>query len=112
MDALENAGRRTSSEYSGSTMYTTLSPCAMCAGAIVLYRIPRVIIGENNSFAGEEDWLRNRGVSVTVLGSDQCSELMHEFIGQHQALWAEDIGEDAAGLSAQVASVASPREST
>jgi cytosine/creatinine deaminase len=99
MDALENAGRLRLSEYLSSTMYTTLSPCAMCSGAILLYRIPRVIIGENNTFVGEEEWLRGRGVSVTVADSDQCAELMQEFIGQHPALWAEDIGEDAANLS-------------
>jgi cytosine deaminase len=76
-------------------IYTTLSPCAMCSGAIVLYGIPRVIIGENQTFLGEEDWLRSRGVHVEVLHDHTCIDLMSQFISAQPALWNEDIGEDA-----------------
>jgi cytosine/creatinine deaminase len=92
MDALENAGRRPASVYRASTLYTTLSPCAMCSGAIVLYRIPRVIAGENQSFLGEEAWLRSRGVAVEVLQEPRCLRLMQEFMDTHPGLWNEDIG--------------------
>jgi cytosine deaminase len=92
MDALENAGRQPSSVYRECVLYTTLSPCAMCSGAILLYRIPRVVIGENRTFMGEEELLRSHGVSVEVLQNDQCIRLMEDFIRQHPTLWNEDIG--------------------
>jgi cytosine deaminase len=92
MDALENAGRKTAGVYHGCTIYTTLSPCPMCTGAILLYGIPRVVIGENRTFMGEESLLRSRGVSVTVLQDPACIELMSRFIQSHPALWNEDIG--------------------
>ena len=93
MDALENADRRPASVYSECTLYTTLSPCAMCSGAILLYRIPRVIIGENRTFLGEEDLLRARGMEVEVLQDAACTRLMSEFIEANPQLWNEDIGE-------------------
>lgn len=93
MDALENAGRQSAQVYRDSVLYTTLSPCAMCSGAILLYGIPRVVIGENISFMGEEDLLRSRGVAVELLQDSTCIALMREFIAQHPALWHEDIGE-------------------
>jgi cytosine deaminase len=93
MDALENAGRKLASVYRASTLYTTLSPCAMCSGAIVLYGIPRVVVGENTTFLGEEDWLRSRGVLVEVLQLRECEALMKEFIAGSPSLWNEDIGE-------------------
>jgi cytosine deaminase len=92
MDALENAGRLTASVYANSAMYTTLSPCAMCSGAILLYRIPRVVVGENVTFRGEEDLLRARGVTVSVLQDARCIEMMRRFIREHPAIWNEDIG--------------------
>ena len=92
MDALENAGRLAASVYTQSVLYTTLSPCAMCSGAILLYRIPRVIVGENKTFMGEEELLRRRGVVVEVLQNARCIELMTEFIRDHPTLWNEDIG--------------------
>jgi cytosine deaminase len=93
MDALENAGRQPARIYRECTIYTTLSPCAMCSGTILLYGIPRVIIGENRTFLGEEDLLRGRGVKVEVLDDTRCQELMARFIQANPALWAEDIGE-------------------
>ncbi len=93
MDALENAGRLRAAVYRECTLYTTLSPCPMCSGAIALYRIPRVIVGENRTFLGEEGWLASRGVEVTVLQDDRCIDLMQRFIAAHPALWDEDIGE-------------------
>ncbi len=92
MDALERAGRRTAAEYRACTLYTTLSPCAMCTGAVLLYGIPRVIIGENRNFQGEEDLLRSRGVVVEVLDDAECRRLLADFIREHPALWNEDIG--------------------
>jgi len=92
MDALERTGRLPAAVYREVTLYTTLSPCAMCSGAILLYGIPRVIIGENRTFLGEEDLLRSRGVAVTVLQDAACIQLMTAFIAQHPALWNEDIG--------------------
>jgi cytosine deaminase len=92
MDALENAGRQTATVYRESVLYTTLSPCAMCSGAILLYGIPTVVIGENRTFLGEEEWLRSRGVSLTVLQDPACIRLMTEFIGAQPQLWNEDIG--------------------
>ena len=93
MDALERAGRRPARVYRECTLYTTLSPCAMCAGAILLYGIPRVVVGENRTFMGEEELLRSRGVEVTVVQDPQCIALMERFIAAHPALWNEDIGE-------------------
>jgi cytosine/creatinine deaminase len=93
MDALENAGRQPARVYRECTIYTTLSPCAMCSGSILLYGIPRVIVGENRTFLGEEDLLRGPGVKVEVLDDERCQELMIRFIQASPALWAEDIGE-------------------
>ena len=92
MDALENAGRQPANLYRESVLYTTLSPCAMCSGAILLYGIPTVVIGENRTFLGEEDWLRSRGVSLTVLQDPACIRLMTDFIQARPELWNEDIG--------------------
>jgi creatinine deaminase len=92
MDALENAGRQPAGVYRESVIYTTLSPCSMCSGAILLYGIPRVIVGENQTFMGEEALLRSRGVSVEVVQSQQCIELMRDFIAARPELWNEDIG--------------------
>ncbi|HEX9853892.1 MAG TPA: nucleoside deaminase [Acidimicrobiia bacterium] len=93
-DALENAGRLPAAVYRQATMYTTLSPCDMCCGAILLYDIPRVVMGENRTFVGGEDYLRARGVEVVNLDSAECMELMREFIAAHPEIWNEDIGED------------------
>jgi cytosine/creatinine deaminase len=92
MDALENAGRRPASLYRECVLYTTLSPCSMCSGAILLYGIPRVMIGENRTFMGEEELLRSRGVSIEVFQNEECIRLMQEFIRNKPALWNEDIG--------------------
>jgi len=92
MDALENAGRLPAAIYRDATLYTTLSPCAMCSGAILLYGIPRVIIGENRTFRGEEELLASRGVSIEVWQDPTCIRLMTEFIEAHPELWNEDIG--------------------
>ena len=92
MDALENSGRLPAAIYAECTIYTTLSPCAMCSGAILLYGIPRVVVGENRTFRGEEDLLRSRGVAVEVLQDPRCQELMTQFIRAHPSVWAEDIG--------------------
>lgn len=96
MDALADAGRKPARVYRESVLYTTLSPCAMCSGAILLYGIPRVVIGENRTFMGEEDLLRSRGVAVEVLQEDTCIALMREFIAARPELWNEDIGETSA----------------
>jgi creatinine deaminase len=93
MDALENAGRQPASVYRESIIYTTLSPCSMCSGAILLYGIPRVVIGENKTFTGEEELLRSRGVSIEVKLDPTCIRLMSEFIKDRPELWNEDIGE-------------------
>ncbi|MDZ7596422.1 MAG: nucleoside deaminase [Thiobacillus sp.] len=92
MDALENAGRQPASVYREAVLYTTLSPCAMCSGAILLYGIPKVVIGENQTFAGEEALLRSRGVQVEVLREPVCIDLMRNFIAGNPGLWNEDIG--------------------
>ncbi|HWH23415.1 MAG TPA: nucleoside deaminase [Candidatus Limnocylindria bacterium] len=94
-DALEIAGRQPANVYRRATMYTTLSPCEMCTGAILLYGIPRVVIGENRTFRGAEDLLRSRGVEVVNLDSAECAEMMADFIAAHPELWYEDIGEEA-----------------
>jgi cytosine/creatinine deaminase len=92
MDALERAGRQPASVYRESIMYTTLSPCAMCSGAMLLYGIPHVIVGENRTFLGEEEWLRARGVRVDVVQDERCIAMMKDFIAMHPDLWNEDIG--------------------
>jgi creatinine deaminase len=92
MDALERAGRLPAAVYQASTLYTTLSPCAMCSGAILLYGIPRVVVGENRTFMGEEDLLRARGVAVTVVQDSRCIRMMQQFIAERPELWNEDIG--------------------
>ena len=92
-DALEQAGRLPAATYAKATMYTTLSPCHMCTGAILLYGIPRVVIGENRTFMGAEDLLRRHGVEVVNLDSQRCVEMMSTFIAEHRALWFEDIGQ-------------------
>ena len=92
MDAFENAGRQAASVYQECTLYTTLSPCAMCSGAILLYGIPSVVVGENLTFMGEEALLRSRGVDVRVLQDDSCVQMMKAFISEKPELWNEDIG--------------------
>lgn len=92
MDAFENAGRQPARVYRESVLYTTLSPCSMCSGAILLYGIPRIIVGENRTFMGEEELLRSRGVNVEVLQDESCITLMRDFIAARPDLWNEDIG--------------------
>ena len=92
MDALERAGRQAAAVYRESVIYTTLSPCAMCTGAILLYGIPRVIVGENRTFLGDEELLRSRGVQVEVRQDARCIAMMESFIAMHPTLWSEDIG--------------------
>ena len=94
MDALENAGRLSAKVYKESILYTTLSPCPMCSGAIHLYGIPKVIIGENKTFMGEEEHLRSKGVDVEVVNDNTCIEMMNKFIDENPVLWNEDIGEE------------------
>ncbi len=94
IDALENAGRQPASVYKESVLYTTLSPCAMCTGAILLYGIPKVVIGEHETFLGEEELLKSRGVMVEVLHDTSCIALMRQFIKDNPELWNEDIGEE------------------
>ena len=93
MDALENAGRLHSTDYRKAVLYTTLSPCDMCSGAILLYKIPKVIVGENRTFRGPESMLRSRGVDLVVLNDRDCIEMMRDFIKSKPELWNEDIGE-------------------
>lgn len=92
MDALENAKRQPASVYRESVIYTTLSPCSMCSGAILLYGIPKVVVGENRTFMGEEELLRSRGVEVVVIDDSECIEMMKTFIREKPELWNEDIG--------------------
>ncbi|MEP4890948.1 MAG: nucleoside deaminase [Aliiglaciecola sp.] len=92
MDAFENAGRQSASVYRQCTLYTTLSPCSMCSGAILLYEIPKIIIGENQTFMGEEQLLKSRGVELEVLQEPKCIQLMEQFITESPELWNEDIG--------------------
>lgn len=92
MDALESAGRQPATVYKESVLYTTLSPCSMCSGAIILYGIPKVVIAENRTFMGEEEWLRSRGVEVVVLQNEECIRMMTDFIVARPELWNEDIG--------------------
>lgn len=93
MDCLENAGRLTAADYRRSTLYSTLSPCDMCSGAVLLYGIPKVVIGENRTFQGPEEYVRSRGVELVVIDSPECRELMERFIAEKPDLWNEDIGE-------------------
>ncbi|KAL3458066.1 cytidine deaminase-like protein [Aspergillus heterothallicus] len=92
MSALENSGRLPASAYAGATMYTTLSPCDMCTGACILYKIKRVVIGENNNFLGGEEYLKSRGKEVVVLDHEECKQMMEKFIKEKPELWNEDIG--------------------
>ncbi|MDN7119797.1 nucleoside deaminase [Nocardioides sp. ChNu-153] len=94
-DCLENAGRLPARTYRESTLYTTLSPCYMCAGTIVLYGIPRVVVGENESFQASEEWLRSHGVEVDVVDDAECRALMEKMMAERPEIWAEDIGEEA-----------------
>ncbi len=93
MDCLENAGRLSPAEYRKATLYSTLSPCDMCSGTALLYRIPRIVIGENRTFRGPEDYVRSRGVELEIVDDPECYELMQKFIAAHPELWNEDIGE-------------------
>lgn len=93
MDCLENAGRLSARDYSRAILYSTLSPCDMCSGTVLLYGIKKVVIGENRTFKGPEDYVRSRGVELDLRDDAQCQQLMRDFIAQHPALWNEDIGE-------------------
>ena len=93
MACLENAGRLSASDYRRSVLYSTLSPCDMCSGTALLYGIPRIVIGENRTFRGPEDYLRSRGVELEIIDSDECVRMMQQFIRAHPDLWNEDIGE-------------------
>lgn len=93
MDCLENAGRLKAADYRRATLYSTLSPCDMCSGAVLLYGIPRVVVGENRTFQGPEEYVRSRGVDLVVVDSPECRELMDRFIAEKPELWNEDIGE-------------------
>jgi cytosine deaminase len=95
MDCLENAGRLSPADYRRSVLYSTLSPCDMCSGTTLLYRIPKVVIGENRTFRGPEDYVRSRGVALEIVDSPECYRMMQEFIAAHPELWNEDIGETA-----------------
>ncbi|MCC9604635.1 nucleoside deaminase [Blastopirellula sp. JC732] len=92
MDCLENAGRLTAKDYQRSVLYSTLSPCDMCSGTALLYKIPKIVIGENRTFQGPEDYVRSRGVELEIVDSEECIELMREFIAARPELWNEDIG--------------------
>lgn len=92
MDALENAGRRTARDYQRAVLYSTLSPCDMCSGTALLYKIPKIVIGENQTFKGPEDYVRSRGVSLEIMHNEECIRLMKDFIAAHPELWNEDIG--------------------
>lgn len=92
MDALENAGRLTAADYGRATLYSTLSPCDMCSGASLLYKIPRIVVGENRTFRGPEAYLRERGVDLTIVDDEECVRLMEAFIAAKPQLWNEDIG--------------------
>ena len=94
MDCLENAGRLAARDYRRAVLYSTLSPCDMCSGAVLLYKIPKVVIGENLTFQGPEEYLRSRGVELIIMDDEECVGLMREFIAAHPALWDEDIGEE------------------
>jgi creatinine deaminase len=93
MDCIENAGRLKASDYRRAVLYSTLSPCDMCSGTALLYKIPKIVIGENKTFRGPEDYLRSRGVELVILNDSTCIQLMEAFIAAHPELWNEDIGE-------------------
>src|SRR3989337_2317713 len=93
MDCFENAGRIKASDYKNAVLYSTLSPCDMCSGTALLYKIPKIVIGENKTFQGPEDYLRSRGVELTILNNEECIKLMKDFIKANPDLWNEDIGE-------------------
>lgn len=93
MDCFENAGRLKASDYKKAILYSTLSPCDMCSGTALLYKIPKIVIGENKTFQGPEDYLKSRGVELDILNDEHCIELMKQFIGNNPYLWNEDIGE-------------------
>ncbi len=93
IDCLENAGRLSAGDYRKAVLYSTLSPCDMCSGAVLLYGIPKVVIGENRTFQGPEDYLRSRGVELEIVNNEECRQLMRDFIAANPALWYEDIGE-------------------
>jgi creatinine deaminase len=92
MDCIENAGRLSPTDYARATLYSTLSPCDMCSGAILLYKIPRIVVGENRTFQGPEDYVRSRGVELIVIDNQECVQLMRDFIKKDPNLWNEDIG--------------------
>ena len=92
MDCLENAGRLTASDYAKSVLYSTLSPCDMCSGTALLYKIPKIVVGENKTFQGPEDYVRSRGVELSIIDDSRCVELMEQFIRDFPKLWNEDIG--------------------
>ena len=92
MDCLENAGRLKAVDYHRATLYSTLSPCDMCSGAVLLYGIPKVVIGENHTFCGPEDYMRSQGIELVIINSQECCQLMQKFIDSHSELWHEDIG--------------------
>jgi creatinine deaminase len=94
MDCLENAGRLKASDYKKAVLYSTLSPCDMCSGTVLLYKIPKVVIGENKTFQGPEDYVRSRGIELEILNDPECIKLMEDFIRAKPELWNEDIGED------------------
>lgn len=94
MDCLENAGRLTASEYKRATLYSTLSPCDMCSGAVLLYGIKRVVVGENKTFQGPEEYISSRGVSLDIVNNEECIQIMQGFIKKEPILWNEDIGEE------------------
>lgn len=94
MDCLENAGRLTAKDYQRAVLYSTLSPCDMCSGTALLYKIPKIVIGENRTFQGPEDYVRSRGVELVILNNQECIQLMRDFIAARPELWNEDIGED------------------
>jgi cytosine/creatinine deaminase len=94
MDCLENTGRRKPKEYQRAILYSTLSPCDMCSGTVLLYKIPKIVIGENTSFQGPEDYMRSRGVELVILNNEECKQIMRDFIAAKPELWNEDIGEE------------------
>ncbi len=93
MDTIENAGRLTAKDYQRAVLYSTLSPCDMCSGTALLYKIPKIVVGENKTFQGPEDYVRSRGVEVEILNNEECIKLMEDFIAAKPELWNEDIGE-------------------
>jgi cytosine deaminase len=94
MDCLENAGRLKANDYQKAILYSTLSPCDMCSGTVLLYKIPKIVIGENTTFQGPEDYMRSRGVELVILNNEECKQIMHDFIAAKPELWNEDIGEE------------------